>query len=412
MWTLCEYPSEGWKTALCQIAAISGSAPPTNVRWPCYSPPTCDGPEDVIRTLKRQVAVSALLVGLLCVAVAAAVAAPPSTGSVSAKQAEAQRVLGQLQQLDSAAQVASSRYQQATAQLQVLQERLSVNKQALGVARGNLAAAQKALSQRLVAIYTSQDSESSLAVILGAQSLNDLVNRLETQNTVTNQNTSLIEQVASYERSIARHRQLLHNARRTASRLVAERVAAKNAADSKLAAEQRLYNSVRAEISQLQAEQRASQAAAVRNAQAAVVVQQVQSSLGGSGGITGGNIPGDRYGGAVGIAEQYLGVPYVWGGASPSGFDCSGLVMYVYAQLGVSLAHYTVAQYNYPNAVHPSRSQLEPGDLVFFAGLGHVGIYIGNNEFIHAPHTGAVVSIDSLTGWYSSEYYGATRILG
>jgi cell wall-associated NlpC family hydrolase len=332
---------------------------------------------------------------------------------VSAKQAEAQQVLGQLQQLDSAAQVASSRYQQATAQLQLLQQKLSVNKHALGVARGNLATAQKALAQRLVAIYTSQDSESSsLAVILGAQSLNDLVNRLESQNAVTTQNSSLVTQVASYERSIARHRQLLHNARRTAGHLVAERAAAKNAIDSKLAAEQHLYNSVRAEISQLQAEQRASQLAAEQHAQVAATAQQLDSSLGGSGGISSGNIPGDRYGAAVGIAEQYLGVPYVWGGASPSGFDCSGLVMYVYAQLGVSLAHYTVAQYNYPNAVHPSRSELEPGDLVFFAGLGHVGIYIGNNEFIHAPHTGAVVSIDSLTGWYSSEYAGATRILG
>jgi peptidoglycan DL-endopeptidase CwlO len=410
MSTLCERLSGNQETALCQIAAISGSVTPTNVRWRCYSHATCDGPEDVIRTLKRQVAVSALLVVLLCVAVAAAAAAPPST--VSAKQAEAQRVLGQLQQLDSAAQVASSRYQQATAQLQLLKQQLAVNKQALGVARSNLVTAQKALAQRLVAIYTSQDSESSLAVILGAQSLDDLVNRLETQSTVTSQNSSLIKEVASYERSIARHRQLLHNARRTTDRLVAERAAAKNTIDSKLATEQRLYNSVRAEISQLQAEQRASQAAALRSAQEAAYTQAVQSSLGGSG-ITGGNIPGDRYGAAVGIAEKYLGVPYKWGGASPStGFDCSGLVMYVYEQLGVQLPHYTVAQYNYANAVHPSRSELEPGDLVFFDALGHVGIYIGNNKFIHAPHTGADVSIDSLTGWYSSEYAGATRILG
>ena len=332
---------------------------------------------------------------------------------MSAKQAEAQQVLGQLQQLDSAAQVASSRYQQATAQLQLLQQKLSVNKQALGVARGNLATAQKALAQRLVAIYTSQDSESSsLAVILGAQSLNDLVNRLETENAVTTQNSSLVTAghlVRALDRpppaapaQRATHRRPPRcRARRREER---DRFEARRGAASLQLRPRR--------DSQLQAEQRASQLAAEQHARVAATAQQLDSSLGGSGGISGGNIPGDRYGAAVGIAEQYLGVPYVWGGASPSGFDCSGLVMYVYAQLGVSLAHYTVAQYNYPNAVHPSRSELEPGDLVFFAGLGHVGIYIGNNEFIHAPHTGAVVSIDSLTGWYSSEYAGATRILG
>ena len=96
------------------------------------------------------------------------------------------------------------------------------------------------------------------------------------------------------------------------------------------------------------------------------------------------------------IAERYLGVPYVWGGASPSGFDCSGLVMYVYAQLGVSLPHNAAAQYDML-AARPA-SDLEPGDLVFFYGLGHVGIYVGGGTFIHAPHTGTVVQFSSLSG--------------
>ncbi len=97
---------------------------------------------------------------------------------------------------------------------------------------------------------------------------------------------------------------------------------------------------------------------------------------------------------AAKIALRYLGVPYVWGGASPSGFDASGLVKYVYAKLGVSLPHYTVSQWNMTAPI--SRSRMKPGDLVFFHGLGHVGIYIGHGEYVDAPHTGTVVRIESL----------------
>jgi cell wall-associated NlpC family hydrolase len=82
--------------------------------------------------------------------------------------------------------------------------------------------------------------------------------------------------------------------------------------------------------------------------------------------------------------------------------------MYVYAQLGISLPHYTVAQYHMGVAV--PRDRLQPGDLVFFDGLGHVGIYIGSNQFIHAPHTGDVVKVSSITGWYAQTYVGARRI--
>lgn len=112
----------------------------------------------------------------------------------------------------------------------------------------------------------------------------------------------------------------------------------------------------------------------------------------------------------VSIAMKYLGVPYRWGGASPAtGFDCSGLVMYVFSQVGISLPHFAAAQYGYGAAV--PRDQLEPGDLVFFDHLDHVGIYIGNGEFIHAPHTGDVVRISSLgESWFATNYVGARRI--
>ena len=107
---------------------------------------------------------------------------------------------------------------------------------------------------------------------------------------------------------------------------------------------------------------------------------------------------------------RYLGIPYKWGGASPSeGFDCSGLVMYVYAQVGVSLPHYTVSQFQLGTPV--SRDQLEPGDLVFFDNLGHNGIYIGGDQFIHAPHTGDVVKISSMSdAWYASKFDGGRRL--
>src|SRR5439155_21573799 len=121
--------------------------------------------------------------------------------------------------------------------------------------------------------------------------------------------------------------------------------------------------------------------------------------------------PPPSHGDVVDVAMRYLGVPYQWGGASPTtGFDCSGFVMYAYSQVGVSLPHYAAGQYGY--GVPISKDELQPGDLVFFDGLTHVGIYIGGGQFVHSPHTGDVVKISSLSeGWYAQTYVGARRIL-
>ena len=111
---------------------------------------------------------------------------------------------------------------------------------------------------------------------------------------------------------------------------------------------------------------------------------------------------------AVRIAAEEIGAPYRYGGMSPGGFDCSGLVAYVYGRLGVDLPHNAAAQYSYGHLV--SRRQLRPGDLVFFHGLGHVGLYIGRGRIIHAPRSGERVEIQSLTE-RSGSVEGARRLV-
>ena len=133
-------------------------------------------------------------------------------------------------------------------------------------------------------------------------------------------------------------------------------------------------------------------------------------SGGGGGGRASAPAPSSRGARVASIATRYLGIPYRWGGSSPStGFDCSGFVMYLYRQVGVSLPHNAAMQYRHGRAV--SRGSLRRGDIVFFNGLGHNGIYLGGGRFVHSPSSGDVVKISRLSeGWYSSRYVGARRV--
>jgi cell wall-associated NlpC family hydrolase len=114
---------------------------------------------------------------------------------------------------------------------------------------------------------------------------------------------------------------------------------------------------------------------------------------------------------AARIAVKAVGVPYRWGGSSPSsGFDCSGLVSWAYARLGVALPHSSYALYDKGRPVRVAR--LRAGDVLFFSGLGHVGLYVGRGRMVHAPHSGRLVEVVRLgRSGYGSRLVGARRIV-
>jgi peptidoglycan DL-endopeptidase CwlO len=327
-------------------------------------------------------------------------------------------VLNQIQGLDGNLSHAVEAYNLANEKLAAIQSDLRENRRELKLAQRNLGRAQTALELRLVQLYTAGGDGTGLEVLIGATSIEDLIERLDTSTRVSDQSAQVLREVKAYRVDVRTRRARLKQARVEQARLVAERASQKASIEGQLVERQRLLGSIRSEIGRLQAAERAQQARLAAEAQARLsspqtgmeVLAASTGSLGSGGGGTDPIpvAPPSRYGGVVGIAMQYLGTPYVYGGSSPSGFDCSGFIMYVYAKIGVSLPHNAAAQYGYGTPV--SRDQLQAGDLVFFNGLGHAGIYVGGGSFIHSPHTGDVVKISSMSGWYSSTYVGARRL--
>jgi cell wall-associated NlpC family hydrolase len=358
---------------------------------------------------------------------------------LKAKAAQAQRVLQQVNALDLRFGRTVEAWHGAQYELDKSRRQLATDRATLRIAKREQRIAIAHVRERLVALYESSDDPTTISILFGSTNVSDLLGRLDAAQTISNADHELaVETTAARNRYAAIERRTRATEQRRAV-AVRQLEAQRRQIGSMLAQRRQLLSSIQSQIATLKAQearrqallaaqararlareqellrqQAAARAAAARRAALpAPAVTTTASTVTPPAPPAGAPIaplPSSTAGGhaeAATIAMQYLGVPYVWGGSTPGGFDCSGLVMYVYGQLGISLPHFAAAQYGFGTPV--SRDELQPGDLVFFDGLNHVGIYIGGGEMVHAPHTGDVVKISPLTD-FGDGYVGARRL--
>jgi cell wall-associated NlpC family hydrolase len=354
-----------------------------------------------------------VIVGALALAaLIAASARAHTTPQIRAQQAHARAVRAEVDRIGVQLEATIQKYDGARVELRQVTVSLASNTHKLRLARANFHAAQLRLMARIYALYVN-GRPTTLDVLAGAQSLSQVIDRAEAAQAMSQQDTALGSEALQFEQAVQKRQRELTQLRARRANAVRSLAAQKRQIDAALARQQHLLASIHSSIHQLQVQEAKHEAALRAAAEARLrAIAAAAAAAKASEGSSFPSIPtilgdGSGHPQAAKIALQYLGVPYVWGGASPSGFDCSGLVMYVYAQLGISLPHYTVSQWDVTEPI--SSSQMQPGDLVFFDALGHVGIYIGGGQFVDAPHTGSVVRIDSLAAWGSS-FVGARRV--
>lgn len=360
---------------------------------------------------------------LLAVAgLATVVPSSPSLADPSAVQrqkAQVQRLESQLAAIDAQAARAAEAYNGAQWRFTEAEKRIDANTRSQVMTRKRLTVAQGVLAGRLRDIYVNPPP-SVVEVIVSTGSITGAVDGADMIQIIGKRDGAVVGGIRGDLDHLRTIRVQLVKDRATARDQVQEAARRRAEVNAILRRRQAVVNSARGELKRLireeEARKRAEAAAQKRALEAQQRAAAAAQSSAGSGATATPSVAsaptaavGSGSGNArvVSIAMQYLGVPYVWGGASPSGFDCSGLASYVYAQIGKSVPHYTGAIWAAFPKVAPG--DLQPGDLVFFySDLHHMGIYIGGGQFIHAPHTGDVVRVANLADRGSS-FVGAVR---
>jgi cell wall-associated NlpC family hydrolase len=330
-------------------------------------------------TLVRTAVLAAF--GVIVVMLVAAPAAPAA--KVSQVKARLRAVEARLSDVALQSQIAVEKYNQATSRLDSVEMRIDQNQRLLDAAEQNLRTANKQLTVRAQTIYKSRDI-SIVDVLFQADSFDELITQLDMMNRIGNSDVDTVKAIAAYRRDIKDRRVKLKADQKAAAKLVAQSEQHKIEIIALEGRLQNLTENIKKQIHRLKAQARLRAQLALTGYSGPI--PQVDP-----------NSPGRPE--VVAIAQRYLGVPYVWGGTSPSGFDCSGLVIYCFAQLGVQTPRGATDQQRASLPV--PLSELKPGDLVFFGNAGfshHVAISLGGATIIEAPYTGAVVRYGTWTG--------------
>lgn len=298
------------------------------------------------------------------------VAAPSSIAvPVEEKRSQERSARSQVDEINNQLQSAIERYDEATASLNKTNAEVEENNKHLATCQHNLNVATDTFNQRVRGIYKYSDV-SMIEVIFGSRNLSDLTQRFSLLSRIGTADADLIRQIIATKSEIEKRKNTLADLKRKEETLVAQIEGEKSQIESQLEEKQGLLSSLQAEISALESSSSSSRRTIFPSRRTPV-------------------------GGVVDIAYAMIGVPYVYGGESPEeGFDCSGLVYYCYAQVGISLNR--TCDYA-PNLY--SLEEMQPGDIVIVHGGRHVGIYTGGRMMIHAPYPGTYVQEQAVYGF-------------
>jgi cell wall-associated NlpC family hydrolase len=337
----------------------------------------------------------------------------PSTAKIRAMRAEAAAADSTLQDLNAELELKQTDLEAVADALAGTRVEISDTEALLAEAQARLDESQALLESRADAIYRAGASDF-LTVLLGTTDFDDFVTRLDLLNRITTADADLITQITGDRDRVSQARSALLNRESEEVALRVEARAREREVEAAVEKQRAFVASLTSQIKKLvkQEEDRLERVAAelARRAEEAAAHPSPRPSDAGS--------LSESHPSAVTVAKKQLGVPYLWGGTTPRGFDCSGLVQYCYAQIGTSIPRTSRVQFTSGQFIPPSRTDLlEPGDLVFFGYGGdpgrvhHVGMYVGGGVFIHAPGTGDHVKYSSLTDRISTraDYVGAVR---